>query len=747
MTRLPWVDFPKGALISILLAGLVFASIWVPELSHWYVSPTATTALALDAARKAPEQSVLDEVAAMGLGAVAIDPKQVVSAAEQVMRGTLSLHGFPPAPITLPFAAAELRRGLPTFQLSVASLVSADILLDAYRMTRNEEFFRQARDVIVGFAQYEAAQWIDRGFMWNDHAIAARTPVLVKFWAAYRAHPEFDPRIGRIVLDLVGRSAHLLAKPSFYAWRTGHGIVADVAMMQMAAAFPELPEIATFRSVATKRFSDHLTYWINAEGITLLHSAGYHSQGMFGTVLRLYTLNGIKIPEEWWQRYVKAVEFDSLLRRPDGTLPMYGDTMSTPRPARTLTTRRNSDGTAEPLSVRTPLPRSNTFAVYPVAGHAILWDGSPLADGTDAMAAQTAITWSYHPGLGHKVADELSMVLWANGRTWLTNTGYWPYGTAGRDHAESWEGSNAPHLFGESKLSARTSRVRGMGQGNGVAFIDIERSGPQGYSVRRQIARLVDEKGWVVLDHSRDSTSQATTTNWTFYPDLSVTPLATEGRYWIGAASSPTGMVGSFLGSDGFRTEQTAGRKAPFAGWVVLDRTPTPAPAIVAHQPSRNNWSLATFALANREQAVAVGPGPRMDKWLDADHWTAVVPTASGMVTLARAGSRIVVHRDGSPGADVAINVAEREAPAAEIGAVRNAVQRASENFHKFRELISFRVTVSYLLVAVLVGQELLLFLMRRRLIRVARALRVASWVGWTTGGWWLSQVYFTALP
>src|SRR5450759_1610588 len=104
MTRLPWVDFPKGALISILLAGLVFASIWVPELAHWYVSPTATTALVLDAARKAPEQSVLDEVAAMGLGAVAVDPKQVVSDAEQVMRGMLSLPGFPPAPITLPLS-------------------------------------------------------------------------------------------------------------------------------------------------------------------------------------------------------------------------------------------------------------------------------------------------------------------------------------------------------------------------------------------------------------------------------------------------------------------------------------------------------------------------------------------------------------------------------------------------------------------------------------------------------------------
>lgn len=747
MTRSPWVDFPIGALISILLAGLVFASIWVPELAHWYVSPTSTTALDLDAARRAPEQSVLDEVAAMGLGAVAVDSKQVVSSAEQVMRGMLSLSGFPPTPITLPFAPEDLQRGLPTFNLMVASLSSADILLDAYRMTKREEFFRQARDVIVGFAQYEAAQWVDQGMMWNDHAIAARIPVLVKFWAAYRMHSEFDPRIGRIVLDLVARSAYLLAKPSFYAWRTGHGIVADVAMLQIAVAFPELQGIAKIRSVADGRFSNHLNYWINEEGVTLLHSAGYHSPQLFGLVLRLYTLNGIKIPEQWWKRYAKAIDFDLLLRRPDGTLPMYGDTSSMPRLAPRRTARHNGDGAAEPLNARTPSPPSNAFAVYPVAGHAILWDGLQRVDAADAIPAQTVMTWSYYPGLGHKVADELSMIIWTGGRTWLTNTGYWPYGVMGREQAESWGASNAPHLLGESKHSDRTSRVRGMGQGEGIAFVDIERSGPLGYSVRRQIVRLVDDRSWVVLDHSLDSAAQTTTTNWTFYPDLSVTPLATEGLFWAAAANSPAGMVSSFSGSAGFKTELTAGREVPFAGWVVLDRTPTRAAAIVVRQPSQDSWSLATFSLTDAGQAATVSQRARMDKWINADHWTALVPTASGQVTLTRIGQSLVLHRQRPPGGDVEINLVARDTPAAAVATVRDAFRWASENYNKFREMISYRFRMSYLLLAVLAGQESLLLLMRQRLTRLARNLRVASWVGWSTGGLWLSQIYFTAPP
>jgi hypothetical protein len=89
------------------------------------------------------------------------------------MRGTLNLPTFSPVQMTLPFAPEELTQGLPTWQLMAATLPAADVLLDAYRITRREEFLRQARDSIVAFAQYESSRWVDHGMMWNDHAIAA----------------------------------------------------------------------------------------------------------------------------------------------------------------------------------------------------------------------------------------------------------------------------------------------------------------------------------------------------------------------------------------------------------------------------------------------------------------------------------------------------------------------------------------------------------------------------------------------
>jgi hypothetical protein len=747
--RLSWVDFPAGPVIGVLLAALVFAAIWLPELAHWYVNPPAITDAALAQARKSPQQSVLDEVAAMGLGPVAIDSMQVVAYAEKLMHGSLSLPGFASVPMMLPFSPDNLERGLPAVQLMVASLVSADIFMEAYRVTAREEFLRQARDVIIGFAQFEAARWVDHGLMWNDHAIAARIPVLVKFWAAYRVHLEYDPLVGRTVLDLVARSASLLLKPSFYGWRTDHGIMADLAVLQIAAAFSELPGISELRDVAAGRFSLHLSYWINQEGVTLLHSAGYHNSALrlFGIALRLHTLNHLQIPKEWWDRYEKAVDFYRLLRRPDGSLPMYGDTMSTSQEAwPALTSRRAGLGVAEPLRDRPTLSPTRAISIYPVAGHAIIWDDVGPAGAAKSMSAQTAMTWSNHPGLGHKLADELSLILWASGRTWLTSAGYWPYGVAGREQAESWEASNAPHLLGESKHSARSSRVRAWGQGDGIAFVDVERVGPLDYSVRRQLVRLADSNTWVVLDHSLDSSAQSRSTHWTFYPDLSVTPLAQAGRFWVGAANSPAGMVCTLSGSGGFTTQLTSGQSNPLAGWVVLDRTPTRAPVIVVQQDSRDSWSLATFVLADAHQAKAAGGGARMDKWVDAEHWTAVVPTASSVLSLTRTAGRLEVQRQGSP-VGVVIDLGQREAPEADIGRVRKAVFEASTTYHQFRQLKPERLGVSQLLLAALAAQELLLFMMRQRLRRAARALRVASWLGWASGGLWLSQVYFIVHP
>jgi hypothetical protein len=360
------------------------------------------------------------------------------------------------------------------------------------------------------------------------------------------------------------------------------------------------------------------------------------------------------------------------------------------------------------------------------------------------VQSQTVATWSNHPRLGHKLADELSVILWARGRTWITNAGYWPYGSSGRGYGESWEAANAPHLLGEAKLSERTSRVRTSAQGQGVRFIDMEREGPQGYLMRRQLVRLLDADSWIVLDYSRDSSSRSTITNWTFYPDLRVTSEPAAGTYRVVSQHPPLAMMCSFSGSAGVGTELVLGREAPFAGWVVNDRTPVPAPAIVVRQPSADSWSLATFTLTSAAGDANSGAGARMAEWLDVDHWTIVVSTAaSGPVTVTRRGDKLFVNGRPSPDDHVTLTLTALADPRAERHEIEDAFLRASGKSKKFRELFPARVKVSLLLLIVFASQELVLFLMRNTFPRTVRALRIGSWAVWVAGGAWLWLVYF----
>ncbi|MFT3818004.1 MAG: heparinase II/III family protein [Rubrivivax sp.] len=596
--------------LALLIA--VLAAVWLPELKHWYVRPQALDDAALAALRRAPETAQLTEIGQMQLRGVAVPRAQRLAAAESVARGVLKLPDFPDTPIELPFSPHDLDKGSPTWGLMFASLAAADLLIDGYADTGNEAWFRLARDMIDGFARHEDARWIDQGLMWNDHATSARVPVLVKFWALYRQRADFDPALARRLLKLVARSALLLSRADAYAWRTSHGVIADLALLEIAQAFPALPEAGPARRLATQRVSQHLRYWINAEGMTLLHSAGYHSASLYhlSLLLRLHSLAGQPAPEDWWTRFDRALAIEAMLRRPDGSLPLFGDTMNLPDAEPPWLTRRASDGLALPVQPR-PLPAAGHAAlVLPAAGYAFWRDDPSEAAGA---GGQTTMAWAKHQGLGHKLADELSVLTWSRGRTWVTNTGYWPYGDALREEAESWAGSNAPHLAGEPKSSQRQTQALTSAAGPSLQFVEAERLGPDGLRMRRQLLRIPAVDAWIVIDHSQDTRARSSRQLWTWAPDLQVRPL-TDGAWNDTVASQGQGVAQriSLQTSSSAPVVPFRGSRAPLRGWVVEGREPRPATALLITRPTQEAWMLSTFANAASEPAARAWPVSRM---------------------------------------------------------------------------------------------------------------------------------------
>ena len=113
-----------------------------------------------------------------------------------------------------------------------------DILVDAYTASGNDAYLTFAKDLIIAFAKMERKLWIDRGLIWNDHAVAERATVIIKFWRAYRNHNNFNPTEARLILQLLQRCILLLAKPSHFNSVTNHGIMQNLALLQYSIAFP-----------------------------------------------------------------------------------------------------------------------------------------------------------------------------------------------------------------------------------------------------------------------------------------------------------------------------------------------------------------------------------------------------------------------------------------------------------------------------------------------------------------------------
>jgi hypothetical protein len=736
-----------ATVLSWLAALAVAVAVWSPHLAHYYVgSPTVTPAM-LEEARRVPDDALLRELAGFAPGYGVVQPvfamPDPVPAATRLLAGDVDMPGLPRLRVTLPFSPTDLDKDDDEGQLTLAAFTLPQLLLRAYAKTQDDRYLFAARDMIVGWADYERRAWLPRGFLWNDHAVAARIPVLAAFWLAYRHHPAYDPAVGRKLLAFVARSGALLARPAHFTVTTNHGVMQNLALWHLALAFPELPEAQGYRRLALDRLDDQMGFYVDEEGVVLEHSAGYHRAGveLLGMALRYLTLLGEAPPETWVEKYGRALEFYGRLRRPDGSLPGIGDTTGDPTddssPAGPLTTRVLPDRRSEPLAYRESWPLADPDGLYPVAGYAIWWSG--LGVRPEARhPRQTAVTWSYFPGHGHKHADEMSVLLWGAGRTWITSVGYWPYGVPGRARSESWSGSNAPHLVGEPALSARSTRLVGSGWSERLAALDLERRLAGGYVARRQVVHAEPDL-WIVADHASGAADATARVQWTAAADLTLRSLVPGSAYRVESNGGDASMSLRLASSPGTVVRELRGSHDPFAGWQVVRGRPLPAGTVLVDQPARDAWAIAVWCLQEKGVANRCSDRPIAARFAGDEDWSVDVPGERTSVVVARSAQGVRVSAGAAAPATTALHAAIDVGPAR--ARIRAAYEKAAAKYPRFRDLGYYRLRATYALFAVFGLQEV--FFAALCPSRYHRRLRVAAIVGWLAGGLWLVSVYF----
>lgn len=710
---------------------LVVLFVWAPLVRHYHVRAARITDDVVRQARQSPPDSVLSKLKPLRILKLGPrDRKEVARIAAELRRGSLDPH--------------NLETGPPDWQ---PFFVVPRILLDAHDATGRDEFFLAARDIIVAWGQHERRALLPRGHLWNDHAIAARIGVLTEFWRLYRHHPSYQPAVAKALLEQVDRSAKLLAKEGLFTFNTNHGVMQNLALLHVSVALPMLPDAQHYRELGLARLRDQIPFYIDQEGMLLEHSAEYQAFGLqlMAMACRYLTLLHLTIPGDWRQKHERAERGLATLRRPDGTLPTFGDTDGASDDVGPMVCVFDAQGRCENLRHRASWIPEQSLSLYAVAGHAVWWDG--LADWpNEKNLRQTVIQWSYFPGHAHKHADEMSVLLWAGGQLWWTNVGYWPYGMAGRSETESWDGGNAPHLVKESAASRRSTSLLSLGWSDRLGAVDLERRGPGEYVARRLVVHVRPDV-WLIVDHVSGSRALKTATTWTTAPDVRVEQGRTPGSYVLVGRRPPVRLRTFFFGSPSPTIEGFEGSLSPFAGWHVMDGSPRPAPAIVIEQPARDSWSIALWSLEGRQvDSTRLLIDPRVLSWHNPHDWSVDLGGESEMREVGRERHRITVrderHRviemlELTPAPDVTDDVAQ----------IRAALAQAQRAYPRFYDLLSRRTKVTLLLLVVFVGQELFFSVIKRKRNDYYGGLRVFSVVGWIGGGCWVMLWFLKGWP
>ena len=698
--------------LCVSLPIFLLIDIWLPEIRHDYVPGVKVTTTMLEKGRQQPSDAVFSEISKyrLLLRRNWKNDQELLDCAEKLLGGRAEVPGYAAIDIHLPFSPSDLDKGSTPWQLEYSGLIVPEILLDAYQITGREEFYFQARDAIVDFANFEAKAWLNHGFLWNDHALAARVRTLAEFWRIYRGRPDYRPVIAQTIWRFAARTGQLLAKPDRFTFATNHGVMQNLALWQLSIAFPSLPGVVEYTQIAFDRLKDELAFEIGPDGVVLEHSAGYQEFGLYltGLALRYATLLNLEIPLDWVQKYEKAKDFYGELRRPDGSLPMFGDTEDSKNRGVPIA-QPNSQGEVPQLKRSVEWHPRNSFGFYPVAGYTVLWGG--LSDWPSRQSlSQTVLLWSNYPEHGHKHADELSVLLWADGQDWWTNAGYWPYDDPDRSHAECWEGSNAPHLAGENCDSGRAASLMSYYYSDDLSAIEMQRRGPSDFLVRRLVVH-VSPNTWIVADNSSGGPENTVQTLWTTEPEIK---LEKERHYRNAFTLSadterqPIVLNAFFFAAPGMKIGHYRGSNNPFAGWVTRASRPNPTDTIMIEQASRS-WCFTVWILNDKRarSAESKAPSPIL-QWSNEKDWRVSISVDSSKEEISRRGESIVV-RESKPSVpkDLSATLLPlSQAVSGQIAELHTSYQKAANQHRRFPDLAHTRFRASALVFFLFILQE-----------------------------------------
>jgi len=730
---------------SISLPFFIAFIVLYPVLNHYYFVLKDIDNNAISNIKTSPPDIVLNRLISKRVMLPARKSKSIaIKQADSILNGRLIIKNNITIPINPMFSPDDLDIGSPATKLEIASLTVPATLLDAYYYTNNEKYFNTASNYILSWSEYENNRFLPRGFLWDDHAISARIHVYIMFWQLYRKHNSFDVNNAKNLLKTIYLNARMLASSEHFTYATNHGVMQNLALWKIAIAFPRLPGNKKYIEVAHERLTNQLKYYVSDEGVVLEHSAQYQTFGvkLLGLMIDYMSMLYLTPDESLIMKYENAKQVYGNLRRPDNTIPMYGDTQNKIKETQFVSYYDKSQNRYSSLEKKENWMPDSPVSIYKQSGLAIWWDG--LKNWPDKkQLAQTTITWANFESGAHKHADELSVLFWAHGYTWWSNVGYWPYGDKFRKKAISWNGSNAPFCTGEEYDSKRYSKLISEYNDKTIKILDLQRTSEAGCTLRRQIIQLssneFEKPIWLVIDNVTGERSMQQI--WTVPPNINIEKH--KDAYTLNVSDTKNKLAVQVKTAPGSHHDIIKGSLQPFAGWISMDRDNDIEITNSIHiQVPKDGWSAILWKMGDEQENNL---SFTVDYWYGPEKWKiAIVQNKNRSVVLSRDGLTFSTERVTSPANNRSL-VLEKSNRTAEYTKYDKAYRGIAEKYPKYIDVSEYRLKFIKIIFAIVLVQEIIFFLLRRisKNILFYQLLRVASLVCWVLVGFWQELYYF----
>lgn len=424
-----------------------------------------------------------------------------------------SFNGFPDVKIDLLADWTANPVGNRSWQWNTASFNFMPALLGYYQETNDTRALDFAISAVRSWGEAQS-DLQDYEFANHDHATALRAEnalYLKTLLVQQKLAGDTWPWIRRFILD----EARRLAQDGFYSEHTNHGIEQSRILAFIAYAFPEAKQSDEWWAVASLRLEKELSFAFTSEGVHVENSPAYHifvCNAFLKTVYALPPMRAAGLRSTVDKTMAKAMHFATQIVRPDGLLPIIGDTQQSP-PMNCFWPYTDSVAFEEFLYAASKGEKgtspSRSVGAFPKSGYLVVRDRWGHNPRQFQSAFHLVMKCGWHSPY-HRHDDDLNIVLYY-GEDWLVDGGLYSY--VEKDPVRRYLRSKWAHnvcvidVPGDRWSFAARRRVRSSleieaASGEPVRATGIT-SGYAGYSASRKLDVFRNARRFIVQDSIR----------------------------------------------------------------------------------------------------------------------------------------------------------------------------------------------------------------------------------------------------